>query len=567
MAIKRLAILLAAALILSGCGLKSENDTSAGNNSMAQEKESSDSETINAHVPVTIKQGSERIALYELLVSAMTYSKKHGCMYGDGARLSNLLPEVAADLPSARWGDDFCVQIPENLRFYYIDIFNEAYEAIDRQFPGQDESDEGPTASEICMNYLEELPWGTYYVSVAVVKDGEYVEAEGTNEYTIYEYAFRLDKELPPYSYSGDDIYMKGICEYFSALSEEEREWQKKFAVSEGKGSDIVYIPVPVIMKTETKDDKVYVYGRFWDMWYALDEKNLYCLGGGENAGRLEMTKQDGIFKVTGFEKVRDGSYYPEDWKRLCGEDRDLYERFFTKEEREDRREMVRGELILQYAQNNGLDIESYQDFGWDPVLLPEPDFITAESVEGDYRTFLDEKFPLNNIKVMMADLTHDNHDEMIVFERYESDSFTGALHIYHMSDGDEVIEVYKDDVGEVQAGWRWYYLFNDGEGKEQLVQYIPGIFGGSGVFALDIILFLPDGSYTRDNIASVTYDTTHFHENQQEEMKKQLELFKDKLFQYKDASKQLVAVGDDMYLLKEESLYFGGDTEKPIWN
>lgn len=328
MEMKRLMIMFTAVLMVSGCGLKSGNDISVGNNGMDQEKESSDSQTIHAHVPVTIKQGSESITLYELLVSAMTYSKKHGCMYGDGARLSNLLPEVAADLPSARWGDDFSVQIPENLRFYYIDIFDEAYEEIDRQFLGSDESDAGPTASEICMNYLEELPWGTYYISVAVVKDGEYVESEGMNEYTVYEYAFRLDKELPPYSYSGDDIYMKGICEYFSALSEDEREWQKKFAVSEGKDSDIVYIPVPVIMKTETKDDKVYVYGRFWDMWYALDGKNLYCLGGGENAGRLEMTKQEGIFKVTGFEKVRDGSYYPEDWKRLCGEDRDLYERF-----------------------------------------------------------------------------------------------------------------------------------------------------------------------------------------------------------------------------------------------
>lgn len=249
MEMKRLMIMFTAVLMVSGCGLKSENDTSVGNNGMAQEKESSDSQTIHAHVPVTIKQGSESITLYELLVSAMTYSKKHGCMYGDGARLSNLLPEVAADLPAARWGDDFFVLISENLRFYYIDIFNEAYEEIDRQFPGQDESDEGPTASEICMNYLKELPVGTYYVSVAVVKDGEYVESEGMNEYTVYEYAFRLDKELPPYSYSGDDIYMKGICEYFSALSEDEREWQKKFAVSEGKDSDIVYIPVPVIMK------------------------------------------------------------------------------------------------------------------------------------------------------------------------------------------------------------------------------------------------------------------------------------------------------------------------------
>lgn len=88
MEMKRLMILFTAVLMVSGCGLKSGNDISVGNNGMAQEKESSDSETINAHVPVTIKQGNESIALHELMVSVMTYSKKNGCMYGDGARLS-----------------------------------------------------------------------------------------------------------------------------------------------------------------------------------------------------------------------------------------------------------------------------------------------------------------------------------------------------------------------------------------------------------------------------------------------------------------------------------------------
>lgn len=71
MEMKRLMIMFTAVLMVSGCGLKSENDTSVGNNGMAQEKEFSDSQTIHAHVPVTIKQGSESITLYELLVSAI----------------------------------------------------------------------------------------------------------------------------------------------------------------------------------------------------------------------------------------------------------------------------------------------------------------------------------------------------------------------------------------------------------------------------------------------------------------------------------------------------------------
>ena len=96
-----------------------------------------------------------------------------------------------------------------------------------------------------------------------------------------------------------------------------------------------------------------------------------------------------------------------------------------------------------------------------------------------------------------MADLTHDNRDEMIVLERLETDYFSGMLHIYHVSDGGDVVEIYEDDVGEVQLGWRWHYLYKDMDDREYLVQY-------------------------------------------------------------KNSSEQLIAAGSDMYLLGD-SLYFGG--------
>lgn len=370
MSIKRGLILFIAVLGLSGCKMKPVDTAGVEHSGMVQGIEESGSQTISEHDPVMARQGNESISLYELMVSNMAYSEENGCIFGDGARLSNVLTDIAEDLPLAAWGDDFEVRIPQELRFYYIDIFDERYEAVNRYFPDSDTGNDGLTSTETCMNYMKELPRGTYYVSIAVVEEGEYVESEHQNEYTVYEYAFRLDKNIPPYTYSGDDIYMKGICEYFCELSEDEREWQKEYAVSEGKGTDIIYIPTPVIMKTEAVGDKVFIYGRFWGMWYALDGTNLFCISGGENAGRLEMTGEKGVFQVTGFEKLRDGSYYGEDWKRLCGDDRELYERFFTKEEREDRREVIRREMILQYAQDHGLDIETYQDFGWEPVRL-----------------------------------------------------------------------------------------------------------------------------------------------------------------------------------------------------
>lgn len=372
MRVKKGMILLAVVLGVSGCSLKNEKPTGMDSSEATQEQETSGSQAASRHEPVTVKLGEDSFELYELLVSNMSYTGRNGFVFADRARLSHVLSEVAAELPHAKWEDGFMVQIPERLTLYYMDIFDKTYELVDRYFGASDEKDDGLTISEQCMDYLEELPSDTYYVSIAVVEEGEYVEEEDENEYTIYEYAFRLDKSLPPYSYSGEEPYIKEICEYFRTLTEGETQRHKDLAVSDGKGSNVVYIPVPVILKTETVGHKTYVYGQFWDMWYALDGTNLYNISGGENSGRLELTEQNGELQVTGFEQIGDGSAYVEDWTRLCKGDQELYESLFAWEKMQERREKLRGEMLLRYALDNRLEIKSYQDFGWDPVSLSQ---------------------------------------------------------------------------------------------------------------------------------------------------------------------------------------------------
>lgn len=203
---KKRMLLLAVVCGLSGCNLKTNETVSAVKDEFIQEKEPADSQTSTRHVPVIVKQGKESIDLYELIVSQKGYSKKaKSWVVGDGAQLSNVLSEAASELPLAVWGNDFEVQIPENHRFYYMDVFDENYEKVLRNYPGSDESDQELKASEKCMNYLKDLSSGTYYVSIAVVEEGKYIESEGQQEYTVYEYAFRLDKDMPRYTYSGDD--------------------------------------------------------------------------------------------------------------------------------------------------------------------------------------------------------------------------------------------------------------------------------------------------------------------------------------------------------------------------
>lgn len=215
MGIKKNMILLAVVLGLSGCSLKTEDKTSMDRSEITQEQETSGSQAASQHEPVTVRQGEKSIELYELLVSDMSYTGREGLLFSDGTRLSHVLSEVAEDLPSAKWEDGFMVQIPEHLALNYIDIFDKTYELVDRHYGTSDENDDGLTISKQCTDYLEELPCNTYYVSISVVEEGEYIKEEDENEYTIYEYAFRLDKNLPPYTYSGKEhMYTgnSGIC-------------------------------------------------------------------------------------------------------------------------------------------------------------------------------------------------------------------------------------------------------------------------------------------------------------------------------------------------------------------
>ena len=153
---------------------------------------------------------------------------------------------------------------------------------------------------------------------------------------------------LPKYTYTGGNPYIEAISAYFAEECGE-------------KEAEAVYIPVPVILKVEEGRDETLVYGCFWDFWYKKEEKNLFCINGGGSTGRLHLEREKDSYKVTAFERARDGGDFSEDLKAMCGEDHALYEEFLTKETREDRREELRRELINRYAEDNGLDVYKRQ--------------------------------------------------------------------------------------------------------------------------------------------------------------------------------------------------------------
>lgn len=167
------------------------------------------------------------------------------------------------------------------------------------------------------------------------------------------------DNELPQFMYVGTDPYIRAICEFFIIRSAQ-------------KEPDFLYIPAPNILKIETVGEQIFVYGSIYDFWYTQEESILFCDSSSENTGRLSIELIDGMYQVTQFEEVGDGGDYVEDWKRLCGDDQELYESLFDRKPYEKKREEIRKELIAQYVEKNNLEIIGYQDYGWEPVMLFE---------------------------------------------------------------------------------------------------------------------------------------------------------------------------------------------------
>ena len=179
------AVVTAVGLGIMGCHMIPQNTASESTQESAAESK------------VTVRQGTESICPYEMVVSAMTYEKSaKAWLCADGAGLSHQLPQVADQLPDIQWKNDFSVDIPDNVSLYYIDLFDRDYESLDRIYPDGEKDGGDQTVNSMAgfMEYVSELPAGTYYISIAVNRNGRYVESEGEYERCVNEYAFRLEK-------------------------------------------------------------------------------------------------------------------------------------------------------------------------------------------------------------------------------------------------------------------------------------------------------------------------------------------------------------------------------------
>ena len=131
-----------------------------------------------------------------------------------------------------------------------------------------------------------------------------------------------------------------------------------------------VSIPCIMIVGTDESDpEDIRVYGDFWLLNYDLEGDTLECKSGGSYPGCIHFKKTGSGYEAAGMDEVEDGSGYTESAKKIFGK---YYDKFAKDGEDEKQREQIRAQIIANYVAANNLSITAYQDYGWDPVTLPE---------------------------------------------------------------------------------------------------------------------------------------------------------------------------------------------------
>ena len=174
---------------------------------------------------------------------------------------------------------------------------------------------------------------------------------------------------LPAYEYPGPELFYYVLYQYLVD------ELAGNYPQSD------VSIPCPIIMTIDESDKAdIKVYGDFWMFNYNLEGDKLMNSSGGAYPGCIHMKCDENGYEVTSMEVVGDGSDYEPTAKKIFG---DLYDELYKVTADEKGREEIRAQIIANYVAANNLSITAYQDFGWDPVPLPE------ENIDNFYSTDL----------------------------------------------------------------------------------------------------------------------------------------------------------------------------------
>ncbi len=176
-----------------------------------------------------------------------------------------------------------------------------------------------------------------------------------------------LTEKIPAYEYPGPELFYSILYQYLI----------DEFAVYYPKAD--VSIPCPVLVYEDDSDKSdIKIYGNFWIFNYDLNGDILECKSGGSYPGCIHVKDTETGYEIISMDVVADGSDFTESAKEIFGEQ---YDAFMKKGEDEKYREEIRAQIIANYVFDKELNISSYQDYGWDPVSLPEENIDTFYSI------------------------------------------------------------------------------------------------------------------------------------------------------------------------------------------
>ena len=167
--------------------------------------------------------------------------------------------------------------------------------------------------------------------------------------------------ELPAFTYGGDDEILKIICNYMVSMD---------YDVNNALG--VVEIPAPVIVYVDDSDSEyTKVWANLWSFNYTLDGTTLVSESGGENPCLLYIRKGDYPVVANVYE-VGDGSNHLKDVRKITREHPEVYQELLDVmgDSRNEKCVEVREKLLRYYVNYYELDVDSYQDYGWEPVML-----------------------------------------------------------------------------------------------------------------------------------------------------------------------------------------------------
>ena len=172
---------------------------------------------------------------------------------------------------------------------------------------------------------------------------------------------------LPKYEYPGPELFYSVLYQYIID------ECAKNYEVEPG----MVTIPnINIIAEDDSNKDDMKVYGDFWVFNYTLNGETLEMQSGGQYPGCVHIKSTDTGYEVTSMDIVGDGDDYNPTAKKIFG---DYYDQFMNIDK--DAEEATRAQIIANYVAANNLKITAYQDYGWDPVTLPEENIDSFYSI------------------------------------------------------------------------------------------------------------------------------------------------------------------------------------------